>query len=291
MARANVSPDGGARSRAGAMVSTAGMCVYLAALVTVAVAGEGRIRYTADSDDTIPMWHPLLAAAVGVMLIQLTPGAAPAASTTPRHRAGFDAVTLLGLATGFTISLTLLGADDANYLVLKVALLVVAPMLLFAAGRRREAAQHTDIEVPQTQSHRWWALTPTLGWVATFMALSRPQPAGGFEADVVTIAAAVIFGFVINAVVEEFFYRRWLQSRWQLVLGGVWPAIVISSLAWASWHIAIQGTGDLPLDLANVVANQGITGIFLGLLWQRYKVMWPLLVAHGVMNANPIAFI
>lgn len=52
----------------------------------------------------------------------------------------------------------------------------------------------------------------------------------------------------------------------------------------ASWHIAIQGTGDLVVDLANIVVNQGVTGPLFGLLWQRYRALWPLLATHGLMN-------
>lgn len=41
----------------------------------------------------------------------------------------------------------------------------------------------------------------------------------------------------------------------------------------------------------NVLANQGVSGLFLGFLWLRYRVMWPLLVIHGVWNANPLQFL
>ncbi|BBY31797.1 CPBP family intramembrane glutamic endopeptidase [Mycolicibacterium sediminis] len=122
-----------------------------------------------------------------------------------------------------------------------------------------------------------------------YLGLALTHPGTGFVADTLTVIAMVFIGFLLNAVVEEFFYRRWLQTRWERVLGGVWPGIIVSSLTWASWHIAIQGTVDWVVDVANVVANQGVTGLFLGLLWQRHRAMSPLLLVHGLMNANPLA--
>lgn len=120
------------------------------------------------------------------------------------------------------------------------------------------------------------------------MALSVHGPARHLAIGGLTLVVALLAGFAINAVLEEFFYRKWLQTRWTRVLGGTWPAIILSALVWSSWHIAIQGSGNFAMDLANVVVNQGITGLFLGLLWARYRSLWPLLVTHGLMNANPV---
>lgn len=51
--------------------------------------------------------------------------------------------------------------------------------------------------------------------------------------------------------------------------------------------IGIQGTGSLPVDLASTVVNQGVQGLFLGCLWSRYRLMWPILAVHGAMNLAP----
>ncbi|MFW0789373.1 CPBP family intramembrane glutamic endopeptidase [Gordonia sp. CPCC 205333] len=282
------------RSVAGTAVIAVGVCVYAGALLIVTLASDGQLRFTADSLATVPMWHPLLAAIVGIALIQFTPVAEPPVPAAPDRRIRVEAPALLGLAMAFTILLTLLGPAEPNYTVLKVVLLVVAPAALFAVSRRFLGAA-PSLDSAATDSYprgrSWWALVPTLGWVSIYLALSLAHPGSEVRADAVTVVAVLIVGFVLNAVVEEFFYRRWLQSRWERILGGVWPAIIVSSILWASWHIAIQGTGDVVVDLANVVANQGVTGLFLGLLWQRYGLMWPLLLAHGAMNANPIALL
>ncbi|WP_231510016.1 CPBP family intramembrane glutamic endopeptidase [Streptosporangium roseum] len=43
----------------------------------------------------------------------------------------------------------------------------------------------------------------------------------------------------------EVFCRRWLQTRWEHIIGR-WPAIVPASLPFAAWHIGIHGSGRLP---------------------------------------------
>ncbi|WBP94036.1 type II CAAX endopeptidase family protein [Mycolicibacterium neoaurum] len=266
-------------------VIAVGLVIYLAAALAVYVGAAGQIRFTADSSATIPMWHLWLAAAVGIALtlVALPQRSRPVLATS---RDRVDAVVLTLLAVAFATLLVLLGPTEPNYTVVKVVLLVIFPLLLFAVGRRREPVSAFVAE-PQP-GHRWCPWIPVLGWATTHLVLSAPGPAHRVDIDWVTLVVGLVLGFVINAVVEEFFYRRWLQTRWARVLGGTWPAIIVSSLLWASWHIAIQGGGDLGMDLANTIVNQGVTGLFLGLLWARGQAMWPVLVTHGVMNANPM---
>lgn len=265
-------------------VIAAGLVIYLAAAIAVVVGAAGQIRFTADSSATIPMWHPWLPAAVGIALALVAlPGRTAFVMPTTRDRV--DAVVLTLLAITFAALLVLSGPTEPNYTGLKVALLVICPLLLFAVGRRRGPASGFVDEPP---GHRWRPLIPVLGWAATHLVLSAHGPSQRIDVDWVTLVIGLALGFLINAVVEEFFYRRWLQTRWTRVLGGTWPAIIVSSLLWASWHIAIQGGGDLGMDLANTIVNQGVTGLFLGLLWARGQAMWPLLATHGLMNANPV---
>ncbi|MFD0589394.1 CPBP family intramembrane glutamic endopeptidase [Paenibacillus sp. GCM10027627] len=104
--------------------------------------------------------------------------------------------------------------------------------------------------------------------------------------DSATLVLVVLFGFLINSLLEEVFYRVWLQTRLEHLLGR-WPAIALTSVLWAIWHVAIQGTGQWNVDLAAVLSNQGITGLFLGYLWAKYRNVWVVVVIHGVMNAPP----
>jgi membrane protease YdiL (CAAX protease family) len=36
------------------------------------------------------------------------------------------------------------------------------------------------------------------------------------------------------------------------------------------------------------VVGQGVQGLFLGYLWSRYRLMWPILTVHGAINAATI---
>lgn len=293
------SDTGRLRPLVGRFVLVAGVAIYIAAFVVV-VGNGGQIRYTADSNDTVPLWHPLFPAVVGGVLALLV---SPRSGTEPRPRRGarnlrVEAVALLALGLAFTVLLTLLGVDEPRYTLLKVTLLLIAPVMLFAVTARRAKDDPHQPVSPSVDNpggarllalrHLWRPLVPAVGWASCFFFLSAERPNGFPDLDVTTLVAILIVGFFMNAVLEEYFYRKWLQTRWQQLLGGVWPAIVLSSIVWASWHIAIQGQGQLVSDFANVVVNQGVTGLFLGLLWARYRAMWPLLVLHGVMNANPI---
>lgn len=62
------SGNGQTRTTSGSAVVAAGVGIYVAAALAVAVIGKGEIRYSADTADTIPMWQPWLAAAVVIGL-------------------------------------------------------------------------------------------------------------------------------------------------------------------------------------------------------------------------------
>ncbi|MFD1423861.1 CPBP family intramembrane glutamic endopeptidase [Laceyella tengchongensis] len=88
----------------------------------------------------------------------------------------------------------------------------------------------------------------------------------------------LVVGFLINSLFEELFYRVWLQTRLEGLLG-TWPAIMLTSILWSICHIKIHHTGYLPADVAMVIANQGVTGLFLN--------MWVLVMIHGIINVPP----
>lgn len=133
------------------------------------------------------------------------------------------------------------------------------------------------------------ASAAVIAWAATFAALewSSWQATPAAVSTLLDLITVLVIVFVINAVIEEVFYRRWLQTHIETWLGP-WPAIALSTLLWASWHMGIQGVGRPDLDLAAVVLSHAATGVFLGLLWHRYQRMWPLLAVHGALNAAPV---
>ncbi|MEV8376372.1 CPBP family intramembrane glutamic endopeptidase [Kribbella sp. NPDC056861] len=255
-------------------VLAVGFAVLIGAALVLVVTGNTDVRYTADNDSTQPMWVRWIPVAVGILLVRLLPGRLERAPGGPTDRR--QAWILLGCAGLFAVLLNVLGLG--LFEVLKALLLLAVPLAVF----------------------RWWGGKPTANWptevrwapvlpVAAYLLLSYVGPLAAPVPDKPDLAPlelvlTVIGVFLINSVLEEYFYRRWLQTRWEQLLGP-WPAIVLSSIAWAVWHVALQGRGDLGIDLASVLVNQGVLGLFLGYLWSRYRRMWPLITVHGAINA------
>lgn len=266
--------------------------MIIASAVALALTGNGQVRYSADHTDTIPFWHRWVPALIGIALVRLTPPQTSQLSTSeirtrPASALRGQALVLLAAAVLFAVVLRLAGGGEPAHTLLKLPLLVGVPAVLFHLAKRPgEGAAGGDITRPW---RRWGPAVPVVTWFALAytgpFAVPNQNPFTGVDA--VTVVATVVVVFVVNSVVEEVFYRRWLQTRWEVLLGP-WPGIVLASLLWAVWHIGIQSTGSLPVDLASTAVNQGVTGLFLGYLWSRYRVMWPILTVHGAMNAAPV---
>ncbi|MFJ5542859.1 CPBP family intramembrane glutamic endopeptidase [Micromonospora chalcea] len=276
----------GRHPRAGRVVLLAGLgLVAVAALLLVATGNTG-VRYSADHDGTIPMWSRWIPALAGIALIRLIPPAPDPRWPDPvaPYR---EAVPLLLAGIAFAAVMPLLGGEPA-YTVLKLALLLGVPLVVFLAARRRPPRWRPG-PAPADAAHRWGPALPVAVWLALSYATPLAVPASDWGRTVtpVELAATLLVAFAVNALLEEVFYRRWLQTRWESLLGR-WPAIVLASLVWAAWHVAIQGSGRPAVDLATVLVNHGVLGLFLGYLWSRYRRMWPLLVVHGALNALPV---
>ena len=95
--------------------------------------------------------------------------------------------------------------------------------------------------------------------------MPTPWPSSyALTVDLLTLVGTVVVVFLLNSLLEEVFYRWWLQTRWEPILGRR-PA------------------------LAAVVVNHGVLGLFLGYLWSTYRLMWKIVVVHGAINVAPIA--
>ncbi|PFG99031.1 CAAX prenyl protease-like protein [Saccharopolyspora erythraea NRRL 2338] len=235
----------------------------------------------------------------------------PAPPRTPPYP---QALVLISAAVAFAVSLRLAGGGEPAHTILKLALLLGVPATMFwllrrhhrlrrshdglhpsreGLRRRHDAPQpdHRKSE-PRTSTeprHRFGPLIPVAAWfaISSVGPFATPPSDYGRTVDPVTLLVTIAVVFAVNAVLEEVFYRRWLQSSCEALLGR-WPAIVLASLLWASWHIGIQGTGPLPDDLASVLVNQGVQGLFLGYLYSKHRRMWPILTVHGLTNSAPI---
>lgn len=278
-------------SRYAALILIGGIAVLLASALGLVLSGNTEIRYSADHERTIPVWTLWIPSLMSLVLVRLIPPALPHDQVAPSADDRSVVVQTWGCLTAallFPVLLVLTGNTDLGYVLAKLGLLVVAPLILFRlfqSGTRR-IQSHSDTQ--RSQLGRWYWLGPILPVAAWFyLTYATPfatRPAEYSWPDTATLVITLVAGFLINAGVEELFYRVWLQSRLEMILGR-WPAIVLASLVWAVWHIAIQGGRGLTLDIANVFGNQGVQGLFLGYLWSRHRNPWAILLVHGAINA------
>ncbi|WP_229795440.1 CPBP family intramembrane glutamic endopeptidase [Saccharothrix coeruleofusca] len=267
--------------KSGVAVLVAGVAVFAGSVTLLVLTGNTAVRYSADHGDTVPVWTRWAPALAGIMAIRLVPARPPVALLASRGTR-VEAEVLLAAALVFAVALRLTGGGEPAHVLLKLLLLLVVPLVLFRVRRGSSAIALGDRpRVAPVVPVAVWLLLSCAGPFAL-----RPSDYAD-TVDTVTLIATVVVVFLVNSLLEEVFYRRWSQTRWEAVLGR-WPAIVLVSLLWAGWHAAIQGVGDLPVDLASAFANQGAQGLFLGYLWSRYRLMWPLLVVHGAVNALPM---
>ncbi len=261
-------------TRTGRALLVGGIAVFAAAVLGLVLSGHTALRYSADHDGARSLWQLWTPVAVGllvaVLLAPKKPAADPFAGTEPR-KLTVQAWSLAALGAAFAVGYYLSPRGDLWFLGLKLALLLAIPLAVGATWREWSTVDLRG---------RW--LRPLLVVTVYIGLLSVLTPWSGAAVPLSVIAVV----FLVNAALEEIFYRFWLQTRLESLYGR-WPAIVVSALVWAAWHAAIQGGAGLPLDLASVVANQGVTGLLLGYLWSRHRNPWLLLLAHGLLNAPP----
>ncbi|KZM74212.1 CPBP family intramembrane glutamic endopeptidase [Nocardia terpenica] len=249
-----------------------GAAVYLAALLVLVCTEHTGLRYSSDTAATRPLVGLWLPGLVGVGLALLVPPKRavpqPLSGLEPR-RAARQGWYLAGLAVAFAVAINLVHGANDWFIGLKLVLLL-GPLVLRWATVREWAGLGLR--------GRW--LRPLPGAIGFLAVTNLLWPWHGGAANVTVL----LVGFVMNAVIEEIFYRFWLQTRLEIRYGR-WPAIVVSALLWSVWHAAIQGGDGLGIDLAAAIAGKGGTGLFLGYLWSRYRNPWILLAVHGFVNA------
>jgi uncharacterized protein len=276
----------------GRIIGTISFVIIVIAAFWLIWNGNTDIRYTADHEGTIPIWNKWVPAFISIVLIRFIPFRLltynPLVNVKKRLLTIEVAVFTIG-AFLFTMLLLLVTSSGMElqvwFIVLKLIFLVVIPLFMFQIFK----SNVTSIPKPASFTPWYWVgpIVVLCSWsyISFFSVYAVPSVSSGFT-DSITLMIVLLISFFINSLLEELFYRVWLQTRLE-VLAGRWPAIAFTSLLWASWHIAIQNTGELSVDIATVIVNQGITGLFLGYLWAKYRNVWILIAIHGLMNAPP----
>ncbi|GAA2787975.1 CPBP family intramembrane glutamic endopeptidase [Crossiella cryophila] len=265
-------------ARLGGFILVGCLTTIFGCLLLLLLTGHFSVHYTADHDGTLPLWILTVPALLAIVATRFTPPTVkwenPFRLDPPRTR--LEAAWLTALATAFAIVMVLPGAP-LWFLIAKPVLLIAIPLTLFWYLRRNGGKRE-----------RWCPMTPTR-WIAPLVPaavfLGLTYLLGAYpESRLIPDVQTILVVFLFNAVIEELFFRRWLQTRLEAVLG-LWPGIVLAAVLWAVWHIGIQSHHGVGLGVLTVLAGHGVRGMFLGYLWARYRNFPVLLLVHGVINA------
>ncbi|WP_156302627.1 CPBP family intramembrane glutamic endopeptidase [Salinicoccus sp. YB14-2] len=167
---------------------------------------------------------------------------------------------------------------------IKLLLILIAPIVMFFYIK--QSSMNENIQKYSYLRNNTWLMpvVVTIVWIIFyFFTLIGVTSSTQYNMGFFTLLLAALFSFLINSVLEELFYRVWLQTRLEALIG-TWPAIIISSLLWAVWHMAIMGGDSYNVPLSTVMVNHGVRGLFLGFLWAKYRNVWILIIIHGIIN-------
>jgi membrane protease YdiL (CAAX protease family) len=115
---------------------------------------------------------------------------------------------------------------------------------------------------------------------------------------IIGIPLCLIYLIFDAGLIEEFFFRGLLQSRLSVVLKSSTGGIVISAIIFGLVHapgLYLRGAASegieeqLPLlyFAAYTIAYMSIAGIFLGVIYNKTKNLWIVMILHAVVDLIP----
>lgn len=270
------------RRRPGLIAGLAAL--YVASVVVTWLSSPDGIRTSADAESaSTPFWGVLLPPAVGIALALALPPRLPAmpAAIADARRHRVTTWALLALAVLFPALCIALRLGPEGYLLAKLALLMIVPALLVAL--LRPAVRIERDRAPSARSWWWAPVVVIVVWtvLSQLAPWNPPFDLGGQDVAFVLVAATVTA--ITAGVGEELFYRRWLQTRLEAGLGP-WLGLGIATLLFALMHLASHSTGDLLRDSATAIAHQGTFGLFVGIVWMRYRSLAAVIAIHLISN-------
>ncbi|MGP3916903.1 lysostaphin resistance A-like protein [Nonomuraea sp. 10N515B] len=270
------------RSRGRMIVTGVGLAVFVLAYGWFLVTGTTEIRSSADPGAPgESLWAALLPALAVMALTRLIPSAtAPSPPLTGLPRPRLRRETWLLVAAAVVFALLVAGRARGDwYPLLKVLLLLAFPLVMFrlsrGGGLRARAIPRPVVWLAPLPAVAAWFVLTEIGPFDPPVTQALP--------DAVTLAITSLVTLLTASVLEEIFYRGWLQTRLE-VLYGRWPAITFAALLFAVMHAGRVDLTDPVPGLASIVAVQGVFGLMTGYLWARYRNIWIPILIHVVTN-------
>lgn len=130
----------------------------------------------------------------------------------------------------------------------------------------------------------WWGLGIGIVWgVYTYAVFRGGEPLPPLWGLQVVIALPI--WLLVLSPFQEFFFRGWLQPRFQVTLGKWW-GLVVTSLAFTFWHFfpQLEGTMTATIPLSSFVGIVSIfaAGLLFGYVYQRTDNIMAPWLAHAV---------
>jgi len=265
------------------MLTAAGLAVFAAAYGWLVLTGTSEVTASSDPGATgVSLLGALLPALVAVAIaLVVPPHALPTVlDGVPPEQVRREALVLVGAVVAFPLSV-LLVPDDLAYPLLKVGLLALAPLVVFrllrGTGPVARTVPRPIVWAAPCAAALAWFLTSQVGPLAAPLTQSLPDP--------VTLAVVSLVTLLTAGVLEEVFYRAWLQTRLERLIG-VGPAVVAQALLFAAMHVGhiVAHPAGLATVVAGALAVQGVFGLMQGVLWARYRNIWVIIAIHVVTN-------
>ncbi|MEW2357054.1 CPBP family intramembrane glutamic endopeptidase [Spirillospora sp. NPDC029432] len=268
------------RALPGAPLAGAGAAVFVLAYAWLLLNGETEIAKSADPGAAgSSLWAVALPPLAAILLARAVPPKdeppLPLAES-PRDRLRKETGALL--ASAIVVACLLPFSGDA-YPLVKVVVLLLAPLIAFkiirgGGGKARVIPAPAAWVAPLPAVAAWFVLSQVWPFAVP---LTQELP------DPITLVVASLITLLTASVLEEVFYRAWLQTRLE-ALYGRWPAIMVSSLLFALMHSDRLDAAAPLTGLAAIVAAQGLFGLMLGYLWSRYRNIWVIIFIHVTTN-------
>lgn len=256
--------------------------IFVTAIVVTLLRSPQGVVVSADPGYT-PMALPLLLvpAVLAIVLTLLLPTGRGASTVTAqsRPRALAESSGLIALAVGFLLLVPVLPLPE-DYVLLKFVMFLLIPLLVLGMVRRRRGS---SVRIQRPQFSLWVPAAPVLvlGVLSSVGPFSPGMPSSWPPLPMLLIAATATA--ITAGIGEEVLYRRLLQTRLEALVGP-WTGILATSLLFGLMHVFSHGEGPLWANAAQVIALQGTTGIALGVIWSRWRRLWPCVLAHILLN-------
>lgn len=271
-------------------VTAGGALLFLAAPAYLLLSGNDEVTTSSDPGaPSMSLWAVLVPLVAGLVLALLMPPHGLGLEA-PVERPSRETWVMLGAAVAFPVIagvIVLAGVPNGGwYALLKLVVLLAVPLTALLLMRKSGP--------PKQKWHgagRWlWPLPAVVVWayLEYFSPLRGPALDPADYPDLVETAIIATLTFLTASVLEEVFYRRWLQTRLESRLGSV-AGVLLASLLFAAMHVPTHHPHADPLaNVAGVITFQGVFGLFMGVLWTRYRNIWIVIAVHAVTNSAPL---